>query len=68
VAAYDPELDTGYVFRNPEDRHFEYRDGRVVDDAGDTYAAAELPTEELYAFDAMWFAWSGFYPETTLYV
>ena len=68
VAAYHPELDTGYVFRNPEDRRFEYRDGRVVDDAGDTYAAAELPTAELYAFDAMWFAWSGFYPETTLYV
>jgi len=68
VAAYDPELDTGYVFRNPEERRFAYRDGRVADDAGDTYAPDSLPTERLYAFDAMWFAWSGFYPETTLYV
>ena len=68
VAAYDPELDTGYVFRNPEDRSFEYRDGRVADADGRTYAPSALPTDRLYAFDAMWFAWSGFYPETTLHV
>jgi hypothetical protein len=67
VAAYDPELDTGYVFRNPEDRRFDYRDGAVVDGTGGTYAPSALPTERLYAFDAMWFAWSGFYPETALY-
>ena len=68
VAAYDPELDTGYVFGNPEGRRFEYRDGRVADGSGETYAPDSLPTERHYAFDAMWFAWSGFYPETTLYV
>jgi len=67
VAAYDPELDTGYVFRNPDDRSFEYQDGAVVDGAGETYAPDALPTERLYAFDAMWFAWSGFYPDTTLH-
>ncbi|GGJ06763.1 hypothetical protein GCM10008995_15830 [Halobellus salinus] len=67
VAAYDPELDTGYVFRSPDNRRFEYRDGRVADGSGETYAPSALPTERLYAFDAMWFAWSGFYPETPLY-
>jgi len=68
VAVYDPELDTGYVFRNPDGRSFEYQNGRVADGSGDTYAPSELPAEQLYAFDAMWFAWSGFYPETALYV
>jgi hypothetical protein len=67
VAAYDRELDTGYVFRTAEERSFEYRDGRVVDDAGETHHPDSLPLERLYAFDAMWFAWSGFYPDTTLY-
>jgi hypothetical protein len=67
VAAYDPDLDSGYVFRNPDDRSFEYRDGAVVDGSGETYAPDSLPTERLYAFDAMWFAWSGFYPDTTLH-
>ena len=68
VAAYDPTLDTGYIFRKPAERTFEYRDRRVADGSGETYAPDSLPTERLYAFDAMWFAWSGFYPETTLYV
>jgi hypothetical protein len=67
VAVYDPELDTGYVFRNPDDRSFEYGTGSVTDGSSETYAPDALPTERLYAFDAMWFAWSGFYPETTLY-
>ena len=67
VAVYDPELDTGYVFRNPDSRSFEYRNGAVTDGSGETYAPSVLPTERLYAFDAMWFAWSGFYPDTTLY-
>ncbi|MBB6645132.1 DUF3179 domain-containing protein [Halobellus ruber] len=67
VAVYDPELDTGYVFRNPEGRSFEHRNGAVADGSGGTYAPSALPTERLYAFDAMWFAWSGFYPDTTLY-
>ena len=68
LAAYDPILDTGYVFRNPEGEQFGYRDGRVVDGSGEEYAPDALPLERILAFDAMWFAWSGFYPETTLYV
>ena len=68
IAVHDRDLDTGYVFRNPDGESFTYRDGRVVDGTGTTYAPRAVPTERILAFDAMWFAWSGFYPETTLYV
>ncbi|WP_197431198.1 DUF3179 domain-containing protein [Halorubrum sp. CBA1125] len=67
VAVYEPTLDTGYVFENPEAERFEYRDGRIVDESGETYDPTALPGARLLAFDAMWFAWSGFYPETSLY-
>ena len=64
VAVADPALSTGHVYRNP--------DGVAVDPDGDGYrvgdeggfAAADLPLERLLAFDAMWFAWYGFYPDT----
>ena len=65
VAVYDPGLDTGYVYRT---------DGAAVDPAGDgsvrvdgePHPAGALPLDSVYAFDAMWFAWVGFYPETGL--
>ncbi len=67
LAVHDPALDTGYVYRNPEGRQFEHRDGQVVDASGTAHRPAALPLERTLAFDAMWFAWSGFYPETNLY-
>lgn len=67
VATYDPALDTGYVYENPDDERFTYSDGRVVDETGERHAPGSLPLEPILAFDAMWFAWSGFYPDTTLY-
>ncbi|MFB6252860.1 MAG: DUF3179 domain-containing protein [Halobellus sp.] len=66
VAVYEPTLDTGYIYRNPGEVKYEYRDGRAVGEDGETYDPSELPGEKLLAFDAMWFAWSGFYPDTTL--
>ncbi|WP_435186496.1 DUF3179 domain-containing protein [Halobellus sp. EA9] len=68
VAAYEPTLDTGYVFRNPDETRYECRDGRIIDETGERHEPAALPGERLLAFDAMWFAWSGFYPDTSLYV
>jgi len=65
LAAYDPALDTGWVYRPdgatvaPSDEG----EGRVAVD-GETHRAADLPLERVYAFDAMWHAWGGFYPET----
>ena len=31
--------------------------------AGETHAADSLPLSRTLAFDGMWFAWAGFYPE-----
>jgi hypothetical protein len=67
VAVYEPNLDTGYVYRNPDDTEFEYQSGQVVDGTGTAYAPTALPLDRILAFDAMWFAWSGFYPGTNLY-
>jgi len=66
-AVYDPTLDTGYVYLNPDGATFEYHDGKIVGADGATYTPASLPLDRVLAFDAMWFAWAGFYPETTLY-
>jgi len=68
LAVYDGTLDTGYLYLNPGSRRFEYRDGSVVDADGESHVPDALPLDRLLAFDAMWFAWGGFYPETTLYV
>jgi len=67
VAVYDDTLDTGYVYRNPEAVSIEPRDGRFVASDGESYPPDGLPLERILAFDAMWFAWSGFYPGTTLH-
>jgi hypothetical protein len=64
LATYDPRYDTGYVYRNPESRAFEAEDGRVVTPDGEHVAPDAVPLERIHAFDAMWFAWHGFYPET----
>jgi len=65
VAVADPALATGYVYANPDGAAVRPVEGGTdyeVD--GGTHAAADLPLERLLAFDAMWFAWSGFYPDT----
>ncbi|WP_128477917.1 DUF3179 domain-containing protein [Halorussus pelagicus] len=64
LGVYDPRLDTAYVYRNPTGRSFDYDKGRAVADDGTRYEPANLPLDRFYAFDAMWFAWSGFYPST----
>jgi hypothetical protein len=67
LAVHDPRLSTGYVYRNPEERAFEHEGDTVTDDSGTEYEPDSLPLSEIYAFDAMWFAWSGFYPWTAVY-
>jgi hypothetical protein len=68
LAVYDPALDTAYVYRNPDGASFSYEagngDARVVAEDGTEHDPADLPLDRVYAFDAMWFAWSGFYPST----
>jgi len=67
VAVYDPGLDTAYAYHNPDGESFSYDEGTVVGPGGDAYDPDDLPLSPLLAFDAMWFAWSGFYPDTNVY-
>jgi len=66
LAAYDPTLDGATVYRNPDETAFEYRNGRVVGPDGNGHAPDRLPLEEVISYDAMWFAWAGFYPNSTV--
>jgi hypothetical protein len=64
VAVADESLSTGYVYRNPEDVSVTAEgDAYAVD--GETYTPDKLPLPDVLAFDAMWFAWAGFYPGAT---
>jgi hypothetical protein len=65
VAVYDPVLDTGFVHRVRDPAAFDH-DGCVVTGPDGEYVPHDLPGERIHAFDAMWFAWSGFYPDTAL--
>ena len=65
LAAYDGALDTAYVYRNPEELSFQPT-GEGYEGPDSQYAADELPLSGVNAFDAMWFAWVGFYPETVV--
>lgn len=67
LAVYDSRYDTGYVYRNPDQLAFE-RDGeQVAGPDGTTYQQDDLPLSRIHTFDAMWFAWAGYYPETSVY-
>lgn len=69
VAVADPALSTGYVYRNPENATVEpdgdgYRVEKGDGDSEGGFDADDLPLDPVLAFDAMWFAWAGFYPDT----
>jgi len=68
LGVYDEALDTGYVYRvdDPDGPSASWEDGRVVLD-GTEHEPADLPYDREVAFDAMWFAWYGYYPMTALY-
>jgi len=63
LAAYDPALDTGYVYRNPDGDGFEASGEGYAGPDGKTHPAGDLPLPAVNAFDGMWFAWIGFYPD-----
>jgi hypothetical protein len=66
VLVHDPDLDAGYGYRPPAGPAIETGDGGVVVD-GESFAPDALPFDRVPAIDAMWFAWSGFYPDTALH-
>jgi hypothetical protein len=63
-AVYDPALDTAHVYRG-DGTDLSYADGEVSV-GSETVAPDALPLERVVDFDAMWFAWAGFYPETVV--
>jgi hypothetical protein len=66
VAVYDDRYDTGYVYQNSDKQAVRKEGGRIAVD-GETYMPDTLPLARILAFDAMWFAWVGYYPATTIY-
>jgi len=66
-AVYDPALDTGYVYRNPDGCDIEPTAGRISV-GGRTHQPNDLPIRRVLRYDAMWFAWYGYYPGTTVIV
>ncbi len=63
VAVADDGLATGYVYANPDGLDVgAVDDGYSID--GETAPPDGLPLDRIYAFDAMWFAWYGYYPDT----
>ncbi|MDY6817619.1 MAG: DUF3179 domain-containing protein [Halobacteriales archaeon] len=66
LAVHDENLDTVYVYRNPEDQSFSIKNGAIAGPDGKSHSPAALPLERIYTFDAMWFAWIGFYPESVI--
>ena len=65
VAVYHHALDSAWVYRNPDGANVA-TDGDDYTVEGDPYDADGLPLESVNAFDAMWFAWYGFYPNTVV--
>lgn len=66
VAVHDQTFDAARLYHNPDGLEFEWTEGSVIGPSG-TYDPANLPLESVMAFDAMWFAWAGFYPDTAVY-
>jgi hypothetical protein len=67
LAVHDPRYDTAYVYRNPDEATVEVAGDSVVAGDGTSYGPAELPLSRIHTFDAMWFAWAGYYPDTNVY-
>jgi hypothetical protein len=63
-AVHDPRFDTAHVYRG-DGTDVAYADGTVTV-GGETVAPDAVPLERVVDFDAMWFAWAGFYPETVV--
>jgi hypothetical protein len=66
VAVADQRLDSGYVYLNPEGRTVT-TDGSTVLVGESSYEPDALPFAGIHTFDAMWFAWHGYYPDTNVY-
>ncbi|MDN3557074.1 DUF3179 domain-containing protein [Halomonas maura] len=64
VVIHDPELDTGWVYRHPEERDIDPAALRFG--PGGVSGAGIAALEPVNAFQVMWFAWAGFHPDSLL--
>jgi len=62
---YDAGLDTGWVFHNP--RRTEIRVDDLQFGPEGVHGGGTQGLSAINAYEAMWFAWEAFYPETLLY-
>jgi hypothetical protein len=67
LAVYDPKLDSAHVFRNPTETALLRHEEISFTTQGPRLDGQPLSGEPVPAFDAFWFAWAAFYPETALY-
>ncbi|WP_049920135.1 DUF3179 domain-containing protein [Halobiforma nitratireducens] len=69
LAAYDATLDVGHLYRVDDASGYEFDAdaSAVTGPDGERHDPADLPLESLSAYDAMWFAWAGFYPSTSVH-
>ena len=61
---YDESLDTGFAYRNPDGTEFRQVGDRYARGQRSGYPPDSLPLDRVTTFDAMWFAWYAFYPES----
>jgi len=64
VTVYDAAVDAGVTYANPERATVERVDGGYRVDGADPVPATALPLERVPSFDAMFFAWYAFYPDS----
>lgn len=65
VLIHDPGLETAWAFRNP--RGVSLDAGALGFGPAGVSGPGIEALEPLHGFEAMWFAWAAFYPETALY-
>lgn len=63
VVVYDSALHTGWVYRNPDAATVEHAGASVLVDEVE-HPPDDTPLESVIRYDAMWFAWEGYYPGT----
>lgn len=65
VGVHDEDLGNAHIYRRTGDHSFIWQDGAVHDsDAGEHFAADDLPLEPVTTIEAFWFAWNAVYPDS----
>lgn len=66
TAIYDERFDTAFVYHNSAGKSISL-DGTTATLDNESFPPDSLPLERVRTFDAMWFAWIGFYPGTKVF-